>query len=159
MNFPLPPGSAEIGAPAPELFPEAWAVAGQWTDPVTGRLQTLVRFFATDSNGVQVGRDAFLRLFDAVEFLEFSSCPHRRSAIALEPPRESKLTREEQELVDRLLVPATAQKTPSFPARVMNYLRMLRRKANGSFRPAVSLGLSHVDLRRDGVVFLKGNLS
>jgi hypothetical protein len=139
---------------APEIFPEAFEIMGQWLDPTTKRIKFWVRFFCTDSQGKQVGRDAFNRFFDAVDFSLFMNSRRLRGALALEPQED--LTPEELERVADILRERAAPQTPSFPQRVRAVLRTIRRKAGG--RAVSPVGLD-VGLRHDGVLFLKGNQS
>jgi len=138
----------------PEIFPDAHEIMGQWPDPCTGCLRTLVRFFAVDSEGRQVGRNAFIRVFDAMDFLMFCSRRGPRSTIALESRETSGLTREEQELVDTLLASPNKAKH-SFAERLRSHLLTLRRKAAGEHRPAIS----PVRLSDAGVISMKGTLT
>jgi len=92
-----------------------------------------------------VGRNAFIRVFDAMDFLMFCSRRGPRSTIALESRETSGLTREEQELVDTLLASPNKAKH-SFAER---------RKAAGEHRPAIS----PVRLSDAGVISMKGTLT
>jgi hypothetical protein len=136
------PGGPFSGAPfCGELFPGGFQVMGQWTDPETGRSKTWARFFCTDSQGRQVGRDAFSRVFDSATFLAFMCSREIRSTVALEPQGE--LSHEDQKRIAEILggeIPPQTHsdellqgrwiepKKPSFMQRIRKHLAAAIRK-------------------------------
>ncbi len=123
-----------------ELSTEAFEIMGQWLDPTTKDIKTWVRFYCVDSEGNQVGREAFSRFFDPMDSLLFTCFRQLRSTLAIQPhQRQEDLTPEEQELVAEILRARTAPKAaPSLLQRVRAYLVMIRRKAGGLDRRAIS---------------------
>jgi hypothetical protein len=134
-----PPGGPFSGAPfSHELFPGGFEVMGQWTDPETGRSKTWARFFCTDSQGRQVGRDAFSRVFDSATFVAFMCSREIRSTVALEPQGE--LSHEDQKRIAEILgggIPPDSHsdellqsepKKPSFLQRIRKHLAVAIRK-------------------------------
>jgi hypothetical protein len=99
--------------PVPEIFPdlvEVFEVAGWWQDPATLQPKIVVRFFCNDRHtGKQVGQDAFIRIFDAMEFLMFSCCRQLRTAISIEPQEPT--TKGDQERVSEVLRTRAAAET------------------------------------------------
>jgi hypothetical protein len=86
------------------LYPDAFEVVGCWepADPTTVRdfpgSRFLVMFFVPSDS--EVLREAFLRVFDALEFLMVSSRAWRQSAIAVPP---EKLTCDDRLRIDEML--------------------------------------------------------
>jgi hypothetical protein len=87
--------------PAPQLYPDAFEVLGWWDDPAsTFDRKYLVMFFLPDSEGEDARREAFSRVFDALEFLMVSTRHWRQTAIAIPP---EKLTRDDRLRIDEML--------------------------------------------------------
>jgi hypothetical protein len=74
------------------------------------RRKTWVRFFCTDSEGLQVGRD-FGRAFDSFELLMFECQPQLRSAMLLEAQEE--LTDYDQGRLAELLQATSSPQAPA----------------------------------------------
>jgi hypothetical protein len=124
------------------LHAGAFEIMGQWTDPTLG-LRFWVRSFCTDSQGRQVGRD-FSRVLDSSELVAFTCSRALRSAMVIEP--QEPLTQDDQERISEI-VRAKNPSPQSLAQRVAAFFSMLRRKAGGSYRRAVS----------PPSLFLKGN--
>lgn len=85
---------------------------GSWETALPApRRKTWVRFFCTNAEGHQVGRDAFGRAFDSLEFLMFVCLPHLRQGMLLEAQED--LTDHDQARLAELLQAPAAAKVPT----------------------------------------------
>jgi hypothetical protein len=65
----------------------AFKIMGSFTDRATRRRKTFVRFYFVDADQLQVGEDAFVRVFDAKSYALFTAAGSMSSAIALAEKR------------------------------------------------------------------------
>jgi hypothetical protein len=65
----------------------AFQIMGSYPDRATRSSKTWVRFFFTDVDGQQVGEDAFIRVFDAASYAQFTAARSASCAIAFAEER------------------------------------------------------------------------